>query len=84
MHNPKKVHLQVVCRILPYLKATPRKGILFKKSTKLSLKAYINADYARSVIDRRSTIGYCTFLRENFVTCRNKKPNIVAKSNTKA
>jgi len=55
MHNPKEVHLQVVHRILHYLKATPGKGILFKKGSELLLEAYTDVDYAGSVIDRRST-----------------------------
>ena len=68
MHNSKEVYLQVVHKILHYLKATPRKRILLKKNTELSLEAYTDADYTGSVIDRRSTIGYCTFLRGNLVT----------------
>ena len=51
MHNPREVHLQAIYKILHYLKATPNKGILFKKSTELSLKAYTNVDYAGLVVD---------------------------------
>ena len=68
MHNPKEVHLQVVYRFLHYWKATLRKGILFKNSIELSLEAYIDANYARSVVDLRSTMGYCTSLQGNLVT----------------
>ena len=68
MHNSKAVHPQAVYRILYYLKTTLRKGILLKKSTELSLEAYIDADYVGSVVDRRSTIGYCTFLGGDLVT----------------
>ena len=57
MYNQKEVHLQVVYRILHYLKVTLEKGVLFKESTKLSLESYTNVDYARSVVDVRSTIG---------------------------
>ncbi|KAG8491024.1 hypothetical protein CXB51_014147 [Gossypium anomalum] len=53
MHNPKESHLRVVYQILQYLKGTPDKGILFKKGETLTLKAYIDADYARSMVDRR-------------------------------
>ena len=68
MHEPKELHLQVVYRILHYLKGTPGKGILFKKGGKFTLEAYIDVDYASSVIDRRFTSRYCTFLGGNLVT----------------
>lgn len=51
--------------ILHYLKGTPGKGIFFKKGAKLTLEAYTDADYASTMINRRSTIGYCTFIEES-------------------
>ena len=68
MHDPREPHLQVAYRVLHYLKGNPRKGILFKKSNTLALKAYTDADYAGSLVDRRSTTGYCTFLGGNLIT----------------
>ncbi|KAK5846671.1 hypothetical protein PVK06_002968 [Gossypium arboreum] len=73
MHNPKESHLRAVYQILQYLKGTPGKGILFKKGENLTLEAYTDADYAGSMVDRRSTSGYCTFLGGNLVTWRSKK-----------
>jgi len=35
---------------------------LFERNGRLTLEAYPNANYASSLVDRRSTIGYCTFL----------------------
>ena len=32
MHNPEEQHMNVVMRILRYLKNAPRKGILFTKN----------------------------------------------------
>ncbi|KAE8675841.1 hypothetical protein F3Y22_tig00111640pilonHSYRG00005 [Hibiscus syriacus] len=46
----------------------------------LTLEAYTDADYVGSIIDRRSTSGYCTFFEGNLVTWRNKKQNVVARS----
>ena len=57
---------------------------MFKKSIKPSLEAYTDANYAGSVVDRRSTIAYYTFDGGNLTTWRSKKQNIVAKSCTKA
>lgn len=49
----------------------------------MSLEAYINADYAGSPTNRRSTSGYSTFLGENLVW-RSKKQNVVARSSVEA
>ena len=68
MHQPKEAHLQAALRIVQYLKGTPGKGILFTRNKSVSLEAYTDADYAGSVVDRRSTTGYCTFLGGNLVT----------------
>ena len=70
MHSLKKVHLQAANRVLHYLKGSPGKGlqergILFKRSPRLVLEVYIDADYVGSVVDRRSTTEYCTFLGGN-------------------
>ena len=58
MHNPKEVHLQVVYWILQYLKESSGIGILFRKCMSLFLEAYTDADYAGSMIDKRSTSSY--------------------------
>ena len=68
MHDPEEPHLQVAYRVLHYLKGNPEKGILFKKNDILALEAYTNANYVGSIVDRRSTTGYYTFLGGNLVT----------------
>ena len=50
----------------------------------MTLEVYTDADYAGSVVDRRSTSGYCTMLGGNLVTQRNKKQNVVARSSAEA
>ena len=57
MHSPRECHLEAVHRILQYLKATPRKGVLFKNNGRLTMEAYTDADWAGSVVDCRSTSG---------------------------
>ncbi|XP_058724364.1 phospholipid-transporting ATPase 2-like isoform X1 [Vicia villosa] len=84
MHCPKEIHLQAVHRIMQYLKGTPGRGILFKRNGNTTLEAYTDADYAGSIVDRRSTTGYCTFLGGNLVTWRSKKQNVVARSSAEA
>jgi len=66
------------------LKGSPRKGILFKRNGRLTLDAYTDADYTGSLVARRSTTGYCTFLGGNLVTWRSKKQNVVPRSSTES
>jgi len=62
MHNPRKLHMDVVERILRYLKSTSGKGILFSNHGNLKVEGYTNADWAGSKDDKRSTSGYFTFV----------------------
>ena len=50
----------------------------------MALEAYIDVDYAGSLVDRRSTTGYCTFLGGNLVMWMSKKQNVVARSSTES
>ncbi|KAL5559567.1 hypothetical protein UlMin_035778 [Ulmus minor] len=70
MHSPREVHLQAAYQILHYLKGSSGRGVLFKRNSGLVLEAYTDADYAESVVNRRSTSGYCTFIGGNLVTWR--------------
>jgi len=54
IHDPRKKYMQVVPRILQYLKATPGRGILFKRGEKMTMETYADTDYTGSLTDRRS------------------------------
>ncbi|RVX13368.1 hypothetical protein CK203_020964 [Vitis vinifera] len=63
MYNPGEQHMNVVMRILRYLKNAPGKRILFAKNVDhWSIEIYTDADWADAVDDRRSTSGYFTFV----------------------
>lgn len=78
MHNPKEQHMNAVMGILRYLKGSLGKGILFRKNNHHEIEGYTNADWARSIDDRRSTSGYFIFVGENLVTWRSKKQHVLA------
>ncbi|GKD71545.1 putative ribonuclease H-like domain-containing protein [Tanacetum coccineum] len=61
--NLKNSHLHTVKRIFRYLKGQPKLGIWYPKDSPFDLVAYINSDYARASLDRKSTTGGCQFLR---------------------
>jgi hypothetical protein len=62
MHDPRSGHLDVVYRILRYLKNSPGKGLMFKSHGHLNVEGYCDADWASCLDDRRSTSGYCIFV----------------------
>ncbi|KAK2450461.1 putative mitochondrial protein [Trifolium repens] len=80
MHSSFEEHLEAVYRILRYLKANPRKGLFFKKTSERNVSIFTDVDWAGSVTDRRSTSGYCTYVWGNLVTWRSKKQGVVARS----
>nr|KYP62604.1 Copia protein [Cajanus cajan] len=84
MHDPRERHMQAVDKILPYLKSSPGKGLLFKREDTLTMKIYTDADYAGSITDRISTFGYCMFLGDSLVTWRSKKQDKVSCSSAEA
>ena len=84
MHAPGPAHFEAVYRILRYLKGTPSRGLLFKSRGHLQIENYTDADWAGSIVDRRSTSGYCSFVGGNLVTWRSKKQNVVDRSSADA
>ncbi|RVX21788.1 Mitogen-activated protein kinase kinase kinase NPK1 [Vitis vinifera] len=84
MHDLFQEHLDAMHGILKYLKTTPGKRLFFGKNEKRGVEAYIDADWAGFVDDRKLTTGYCTFVWRNLVTWRSKKQNVVASSSAEA
>ncbi|XP_019251146.1 PREDICTED: uncharacterized protein LOC109230068 [Nicotiana attenuata] len=84
MHNPSEEHMDVVLRILRYLKSSLGKGLMFRKYNHLNINGYTDADWAGSITDRKSPSGYFTFVGGNLVTWRSKKQKVVALSSAEA
>lgn len=84
MHNPSEEHTNAVTRILRYLKASPGKGLMFRKNNHLNIDGYTDADWAGNITDRKSTSGYFTFVGGNLVAWRSKKQKVVALSSAEA
>jgi hypothetical protein len=59
---PKDCHLRVVKRIMRYLVLTPNLGLWYPKGSRFEQLGYLDADYARCKLDRKSTFGTCQFL----------------------
>ncbi|XP_042027260.1 uncharacterized mitochondrial protein AtMg00810-like [Salvia splendens] len=72
MHRSQKDHYEAALRIVKYLKETVGHGIMFKKNKQGGVYGYTDADWASNPVDRRSKVGYFTFVDGNLVTWRSK------------
>ena len=62
MHCPREEHLDATYRILRYLKSCSGKGLFYKSSESREVEVFSDADWTRSITDKRSTSGYCTYV----------------------
>ena len=57
---------------------------MYRKHGHVHISGYFDSCYASDRGDRNSTTGYCTFVRGNLVTWRNKKQDVVSRSSAEA
>ena len=67
------VHWKGTLHVLVYIKGTLGKGLIYQKHGHLKIEAYSDSSYAGNKGDGKSTLGYCTYVRGNPITWRNKK-----------
>nr|GFA03838.1 ribonuclease H-like domain, reverse transcriptase, RNA-dependent DNA polymerase [Tanacetum cinerariifolium] len=60
-------HLYVVKRIFRYLKGQPKLGLWYPRDSPFDLEAFLDSDYARASLDRKSTTRGCQFLRKRLI-----------------
>ena len=73
MHKPLKSHLKITLKVLRYLKGSPGRGIHIVKNSFESLETYVDADWAKCVVTRRSVTAFCVFLNGSLVSWKSKK-----------
>ncbi|XP_070019896.1 secreted RxLR effector protein 161-like [Nicotiana sylvestris] len=82
--NLKESHLTAVKRILRYLKGTTDLCLWYPKGSNFDLVAYVDADYASFLVDRKNTSGMAHYLGSCLVSWATKKQNSVALSTAEA
>jgi hypothetical protein len=84
MHAPRTTHLNLVKRIIRYVKGTLDLGTHISPSSISSLVAYSDADWAGCPDTRRSTSGFCVFLGDNLISWSSKRQLTVSRSSAEA
>jgi histone deacetylase 1/2 len=84
MHAPRSSHLNLVKRIIPYIKGTLNLGTSITPSSTSSLIAYSDVDWAGCLDTRRSTSGFCVFLGANLISWSSKRQLTVSRPSAEA
>jgi len=84
MHEPRQPHMAAALRVVRYLKLAHGQGLLLHSNNPLHLRAFCDFDWAGCLITRRSTTGYCVFLRNSLISWRTKRQKIVSLSSAEA
>ena len=83
--QPRWVHLVTAKHVMRYLKGTIDFGLYYDGSHKYRLYGYTYADWARSILDRKSsTTGGCYSLGSAMISWFNRKQSSVALSTVEA
>ena len=80
MEKLKEAHWQAAKRILRYVNGTKEYGILYTSSESFMFTGYTDSDWARSVDDRKSTLGYVFHLGSGAVLWASKKQPVLSLS----
>ena len=71
--SPRKSHLNAIKRIFKYLSGSLHLGLWYSRNSSFDLISYSDADFASSLLDRKSTFGTCKVLGQYLVYWFSKK-----------
>jgi hypothetical protein len=84
MHAPTDIHMNIVQRILRYIKGTINHGLHISQSRPYDLVIYSDVDWAGCPDTRRSISRLCAYLGDNLVSWSSKRQPTVSRSNAEA
>ena len=84
IQTPRKPHLDVVRWIIRYINSTLDYGLFFQASREIQVTRYTNANWASSILDRRSYSGFLFSFGSATVSWSSKKQPIITLSSMEA
>nr|GEU74783.1 ribonuclease H-like domain-containing protein [Tanacetum cinerariifolium] len=82
--KPIRSHLKIALKVLRYLKGSLGKGIHIVKCPSVSFETFVDADWAKCLITRKSVTGFYLLLNGSLVSWKSKKQNTLSKSSAEA
>ncbi|GJT83241.1 hypothetical protein Tco_1057583 [Tanacetum coccineum] len=84
MHKSLRSHIKIALKVLRYLKSNPGKGVHIFRQPKASLKAFVDANWAKCLATRKYVTGFCVKLNGSLISWKSKKQHTLAKSSAEA
>jgi hypothetical protein len=84
MCEPKHIHMVAVKHILRYVRGTIAYGLRYTSSGGVMLHGFTDSDWMGSVVDRKSTSGYCFSLGSAMISWSSRKQGSIAQSTAEA
>jgi histone deacetylase 1/2 len=84
LHEPRTPHMLAVKCIIRYVCYTIDSGLHLWATSSTLLSAFLDADWAGSIDDRRSTGGYAIFYGGNLIAWSARKQSRVSRSSTES
>jgi len=80
LSQSSSIHLQVVLRVLWYIKGNPTQGLFFPTQSSLHLTSFFDSNWGACPDTRRSVTGFCFFLGFALVSWKSKKQTTISRS----
>eukprot|EP00253_Pinus_taeda_P008736 PITA_08736 len=84
MVEPKRAHWAATKHVLRYIQGTIEHGLLYTRGNDIRLSGFIDAEWAGSSVDRKSTTGYCFNIGSKMISRCSRKHKSVALSSVEA
>ena len=82
--EPIHIHLVAAKHVMTYLKGTLDYGLSYTRDHDFRMYGYIDSDWARSALDRKSTSRCCFSLGSTMTSWQSRKQSNIALNTTKA